>query len=117
MPHITVDVIAPIAPETRSTILNESVAACVEAIGAHPSAIVAQVTEHPAEAFFRPEGHSDAFVLVTVALYEGRTAEQKSRYAELLRHALEVKAAIPACDVWVRFDDKARTDLLVIHAS
>ncbi len=116
MPHINVDIIAPKSAEYRATVLETVVSSCVDAIGAVREAIIVQTTDHDASGIIKPAGHSDNFTFVTIALYEGRSEDKKIEYCAMLRARLSESLGIKPHDVWVRFDDKSRVDLGVLHA-
>lgn len=116
MPHINIDIIAPKPVEYRAAVLEAVVSSCVDAIGAVPDAIIAQTTDHDASGVMKPAGHSNDFTYVTIALYEGRSDEKKIEYCAMLRARLSDALGIEPHDVWVRFDDKSRVDLGVLHA-
>lgn len=116
MPHINVDIIAPKSAQYRASVLEAVVSSCVDAIGAVPEAIIAQTTDHDSSGVIKPAGHSDDFTYVTIALYEGRSEESKIEYCAMLRARLADSLKIESHDVWVRFDDKSRVDLGVLHA-
>jgi len=66
-----------------------------------------RLAEHGRDEWLLPEGKSDAFTLVEIALFEGRTPETKGALYLAIVDALE-PLGVPRADVFIRLIEQPR---------
>jgi phenylpyruvate tautomerase PptA (4-oxalocrotonate tautomerase family) len=66
-----------------------------------------RLAEHGRDEWLLPEGKSEAFTLVEIALFEGRTPETKGALYAAIVEALEA-IGVPRADVFIRLIEQPR---------
>jgi phenylpyruvate tautomerase PptA (4-oxalocrotonate tautomerase family) len=93
---------------TGKTALLEAVqGAITTALKLPPLDRYIRLAEHGRDEWLLPEGKSDAFTLVEIALFEGRTPETKGALYQAIVDALET-LGVPRADVFIRLIEQPR---------
>jgi len=86
--------------KARRTILSETIhAVAQETLGLPATKRFHRFIALDADDFIHPEDRSDAYTVIEISMFEGRTPETKRRLLERLMEAIPEATGIPAQDV------------------
>lgn len=107
MPLIRIDIVKGKSPEYKKTLLDCVHEGLVEALGIEDWDRFQRIVEIDREDFEFPEGKTDAFMIIEITMFLGRTTEQKKAVIERVTVRITERLGIPATDVFIVLHEPA----------
>ena len=101
MPIVNVAMLKGRSPEYKKTVLNCIHQGLVDAIGIEDWDRFQRITEYDREDFEIPSFKTDAFMIIEMKLFPGRTKEQKKDLVENITGALKERLSVDPSDVFI----------------
>ena len=101
MPLVKIEMIRGKSPETKKKILDIVHEGLIEALSIEDWDRFQRILEYDKENFEIPEGKTDAFMIIELTIFPGRTKEQKGSAVELITQRLNEELGIPKTDVFI----------------
>ncbi len=101
MPIVRVNMLKGRSPDYKKTVLDCIHQGLVDSIGVEDWDRFQRVTEYDREDFEFPSLKTDAFMIIEVDLFPGRTKEQKKDLIESVTNLLNEKLSIEPSDVFI----------------
>ncbi|HBZ77464.1 MAG TPA: tautomerase family protein [Clostridiales bacterium] len=101
MPIVNVAMLKGRSPEYKKTVLNCIHQGLVDAIGIEDWDRFQRITEYDREDFEIPSFKTDAFMIIEMKLFPGRTKEQKKDLIENITGALKERLSVDPSDVFI----------------
>ena len=101
MPLVRVEMLKGKSPEYKKTVLDCVHQGLVETIGIEDWDRFQRITEYDREDFEFPSFKTDAFMLIEIDLFPGRTKEQKKALIERITGLLKDRLSIDPSDVFI----------------
>ena len=101
MPIVNVAMLKGRSPEYKKTVLNCIHQGLVDAIGIEDWDRFQRITEYDREDFEIPSFKTDAFMIIEMKLFPGRTKEQKKDLIEKITGALKERLSVDPSDVFI----------------
>ena len=105
MPLVRIEIIKGKSHEYKKGVLDSVHEGLVKALGIENWDRFQRLYEIDGECFERSDSKSDAFTMIELTLFPGRTKDQKSRVIEMVTKELAEKLGIPAEDVFIVIND------------
>ncbi len=107
MPVTLVSILKGRSPEEKRALMEAVQGAIASSLGLPPQDRNLRLSVHGPDEWLLPEGKSDNYVLVEIALFAGRTAETKGALYAAIVQALEGQG-VDRGDVFIRLVDQPR---------
>ena len=107
MPLIRIDIVKGKSPEYKKALLNCVHEGLAEALGIEDWDRFQRIVEIDREDFEFPEGKTDAFMIIEITMFAGRTREQKRAVIEHITARITERLGIPATDVFIVLHEPA----------
>lgn len=101
MPIVNVAMLKGRSPEYKKTVLDCIHQGLVDAIGIEDWDRFQRITEYDREDFEFPSFKTDAFMIIEMKFFPGRTKEQKKVLIENIAHALKERLSVDPSDVFI----------------
>ena len=101
MPIVNVAMLKGRSPEYKKTVLDCIHQGLVDAIGIEDWDRFQRITEYDREDFEIPSFKTDAFMIIEMKLFPGRTKEQKKDLVENITGALKERLSVDPSDVFI----------------
>ena len=101
MPIVNVEMLKGRSPEYKKTVLDCIHQGLVESIGIEDWDRFQRITEYDREDFEFPSFKTDAFMIIEIKLFPGRTKEQKKELIERITNLLKERLSIDPSDVFI----------------
>ena len=105
MPIVNVAMLRGRSPEYKKTVLDCIHQGLVEAIGIEDWDRFQRITEYDREDFEFPSFKTDAFMIIEMKFFPGRTKEQKKVLIENITYALKERLSIDPSDVFIVIEE------------
>ena len=105
MPIVNVAMLKGRSPEYKKTVLDCIHQGLVDAIGIEDWDRFQRITEYDREDFEIPSFKTDAFMIIDMKFFPGRTKEQKKVLIENITHALKERLSIDPSDVFIVIEE------------
>lgn len=109
MPVTLVSVVKGRSGEQKRTLLEAIQTAIATTLKLNPSDRYIRLAEHSSDEWLLPPDKTDAFTLVEIALFEGRTPETKGAIYQAIVEAVE-KLGVAKTDVFIRLIEQPRVN-------
>lgn len=109
MPVTLVSVVKGRSSAEKVALLEAIQGAIATSLKLPPADRYIRLAEHAKDEWLLPTDKSDAFTLVEIALFEGRTPETKGALYEAIVQAVE-KVGVPRMDVFIRLIEQPRVN-------
>ena len=93
------------SPEYKKTVLDCIHQGLVDAIGIEDWDRFQRITEYDREDFEFPSFKTDAFMIIEMKFFPGRTKEQKKVLIENITHALKERLSVDPSDVFIVIEE------------
>lgn len=101
MPIVNVAMLKGRSPEYKKTVLDCIHQGLVEAIGIEDWDRFQRITEYDREDFEIPSFKTDAFMIIEMKFFPGRTKEQKKDLIENITGSLKERLSVDSSDVFI----------------
>ena len=101
MPIVNVAMLKGRSPEYKKTVLDCIHQGLVDAIGIEDWDRFQRITEYDREDFEIPSFKTDAFMIIEMKLFPGRTKEQKKDLIENITGSLKERLSVDPSDVFI----------------
>lgn len=101
MPLVSVEMLAGRSPEYKKTVFDCIHQGLVDAIGIEEWDRFQRITEYDRENFEFPSFKTDAFMIIKIDLFPGRSKEQKKDLIERITDLLKERLSIDPSDVFI----------------
>ena len=105
MPIVNVAMLKGRSPEYKKTVLDCIHQGLVDAIGIEDWDRFQRITEYDREDFEIPSFKTDAFMIIEMKFFPGRTKEQKKVLIENITHALKESLSVDPSDVFIVIEE------------
>ncbi len=105
MPLVRIEMLEGKSPAYKKNVLNAVHEGLLEAFQIADDDRFQRIAEYKKENFETPEGKTDAFMIVELTVFPGRTKEQKQRAIESITQKLCRRLAIQPTDVFIVFHE------------
>lgn len=109
MPVTLVSVVKGRSSEQKRALLEAIQGAIASSLKLPPADRYIRLAEHAGDEWLLPPGKSDAFTLIEIALFEGRTPETKGALYQAIVEAVE-KVGVAKTDVFIRLIEQPRVN-------